>query len=298
VIPTECAICGPAAPSRELYPSTLPETISPDRFSARIVPDRVHHRMVRCVACSLVRSDPILPEEEIARLYAGSAFGYADEAVFARATYGRHLRESLALAPGRTRLLEIGCGDGFFLEEALACGFQEVAGVEPSRDAVDRARPDLRERIRNDLFREGLFPPDHFDVACGFQVLDHLVKPRAALAACRTALRPGGLALFINHDIGAITHRILGERSPVIDVEHIYLYDRRTIARLFEACGFEVLRVFSVANTYPLHYWFKLAPVPTALKSRLLPWLRGAAIGRLTVELRAGNLGIVARRAP
>jgi hypothetical protein len=98
---------------------------------------------------------------------------------------------------------------------------------------------------------------------------------------------------LIHHDAGAWTHRLLGERSPIIDVEHIYLYDRRTMARILAKNGFEVLRVFPVRNRYPLYYWSGMAPLPSAVKRRLVPRLRSSAMGRLAVAWNAGNLGIV-----
>jgi len=296
MIHTQCAICETDAWDRELYPDRLgADAATYRRFSARRQPDRVRYRMVRCRKCGLIRSDPVLPEEELARLYRGSAFDYEEESACAGLTYARYVSKSLPLLKERARMLEIGCGNGSFLEKALEFGFAEVHGVEPSRQAVEAASPTVRERIKNELFHEGLFPPGWFSLICGFQVLDHLTRPNEALRACRVLLEPEGLALFINHDVGAWTNRILGERSPIIDVEHTYLYDKNTMMRIFCKNGFEVLRVFPVRNEYPLAYWCKMAPMPAWLKTRLLPALRRSRCGRWIMPMRAGNLGILAR---
>ena len=291
---TLCAICDTDRWDRPLYAESLGDAaFTSDRFSARRIPDRVHYRVVRCANCGLVRSDPVLEEAELARLYAQSRLTYAQEAAFAGETYAHYLREVVPLAPAQDRLLEIGCGSGFFLERALDLGFAEVCGVEPSRDAVEAASARVRDSILLDSFRDGLFPERHFSVVCGFQVFDHLACPNETLQACRRVLRPGGLLLLIHHDAGAWPHRLLGERSPIIDVEHIYLYNRHTIARMFAKNGFDVLRVFSVRNRYPIYYWTGMAPIPSAMKRRLVPWLRNSALGRLTLAWNAGNLGIV-----
>ncbi len=296
MIHTQCAICESDAWDGEVYAERLgAEAATYDRFSARRQPDRVHYRMVRCRKCGLVRSDPVLPEQELARLYRGSAFDYEEESGCARLTYARYVRESLALLRDRARLLEIGCGNGFFLEEALGLGFGEVHGVEPSRQAVEAASPAVRDRIKNELFQEGLYSPGWFSLVCGFQVLDHLTRPNETLRLCRLLLQPGGVALFINHDVGAWTNRILGERSPIVDIEHTYLYDKKTMARIFRKNGFQVLRVFPVRNEYPLAYWCKMAPLPAWLKTRLLPAVKRSRCGRWIVPMRAGNLGILAR---
>src|SRR5258708_36100401 len=116
------------------------------------MPDRVHYRMVQCAHCGLVRSDPVLDEAELGRLYAESRLTYQHEAGFAGETYAHYLRELLPLLPEKKRLLEIGCGSGFFLERAPHLGFAEVCGVEPSCDAVEAASPKVRASIRNDSF--------------------------------------------------------------------------------------------------------------------------------------------------
>jgi SAM-dependent methyltransferase len=291
---TLCAICDTDRWDQPLYPEALGDgAFTSERFSARRMPDRVHYRMVRCGNCGLIRSDPVLEETKLAGLYAASHLTYAHESEFAGETYVGYLREVLSLAPARDRLLEIGCGSGFFLERALDLGFAEVSGVEPSCDAVEAASPRVRDAIRLDSFRDGLFPESHFSVVCGFQVFDHLSNPNETLQACRRVLQPGGLILLIHHDAGAWTHRLLGERSPIIDVEHIYLYDRRTMARIFVKNGFEILRMFSVRNRYPVYYWTGMAPIPAAIKHRLVPKLHNSALGRRAVAWNAGNLGIV-----
>jgi len=125
-------------------------------------------------------------------------------------------------------------------------------------------------------------------------VLDHAPDPIALLQACRKDLRPGGVALFINHDCGALSARLLGELSPIIDVEHTVLFDKRTMQRTFEKCGFQVRDVFAVRNSYPLSYWTKLAPLPKPLKTPLLSVLHGSGAGRLPLTMSAGNLGLIA----
>ncbi len=298
LLSTRCPICETNSSDREVYAMNFqPQDLNGEVFSARRLPDRLHYRMVRCQRCGLLRSDPILPSDELARLYESSKFTYEAEAEFARATYRSYLERALPLVHERSRLMEIGCGSGFFLREALQLGFEEVWGVEPSTEAVSKAADQVRSTIRPGLYSGDTFPANHFDVICGFQVLDHAPDPAALLGACFKDLKPGGVALFINHDCGGLSNRLLGKLSPIIDVEHTVLFDTRTMRRMFEKCGFAVHDVFSVRNTYPLSYWTKLAPLPRAVKSPLLSLLARVRVGKIPITLSAGNLGIIATKA-
>ena len=293
---TRCAICRTRDADREVYAMNFrAEDLTPEVFSARRLPDRLHYRMVRCGRCGLLRSDPILPVAELARLYEASEFTYAAEAEFARATYARCLRRAVAHTPRRMRLLEIGCGNGFFLEAARAV-FPEVRGIEPSVAAVAQAPALVRGTIDVGLYDQESYPPAHFDTVCAFQMLDHAPDPAALVEAAFLHLKPGGVVLIVVHDAGALSARLLGERSPIVDVEHTVLFDRRTLPRLLERAGFAVVETFAVWNTYPLAYWTRLAPLPGGLKAAALQVLGGTGAGRLPIMLPAGNLGVIARR--
>jgi SAM-dependent methyltransferase len=297
LVETVCAICGPGVQSTELYAANFDlDDLNRDVFSARRLPDRVHYRLVRCDRCLLVRSDPVTDAETLGRLYGDSTFDYGDELTNLRSTYGRYLDKLGSYGAGKDSLLEIGCGNGFFLEEALAHGYRRVQGVEPSIAAANQARPDIGQSIIRDVLRPGVLQPEQFDVVCLFQVFDHMTDPGLVLDECRRALKPGGLMLCLNHNVSALSARLLGERSPIVDIEHTYLYNPQTITSIFTAHGFEVLRVGPVRNQYSLSYLSQLVPLPKSLKDHLLAWLRNNRAGRLRLSVPLGNLYAVGRR--
>src|SRR5512139_1455130 len=158
--PTRCAICGTEGEASLLYPANFtPESLNPSVFSARRTPDRTHYRLLKCNRCGLVRSDPIVNPARLQELYAGSTFTYQSEVTDLCHTYGGYLRRLEKLGARRGSLLEVGCGNGFFLEEGLAQRYSSVSGVEPSRQAVALASERIRPFIRCDVMRPGLFEP-------------------------------------------------------------------------------------------------------------------------------------------
>ena len=75
-------------------------------------------------------------------------------------------------------------------------------------------------------------------------------------------LRPGGVIYVIVHNEQAFQARLFGKRSPIYDVEHIYLFNSSTLPMICRKAGFEPVRTFNVANTYPLEYWLRMSPLP------------------------------------
>lgn len=299
MIPTKCAICGTENNASVLYPANFDvAAFNPDVFSARRLPDMLHYQIVRCNTCGLVRSDPVANAEVLAALYQQSIFTYSQDTPNLAKTYGAALQKTEKYQVSKDHLLEIGCGNGFFLEEARAQGFAQVSGVEPGQDAIQRAAPEIRDRIVCDMMRPGLFAEETFSLICMFQTFDHIAEPNALLGECFKVLKPGGMLLFLNHNVEAISARILKEKSPIIDIEHTYLYSPKTIRQLFGKHGFATLEVKPAWNIIRLYSLLRLIPLPKSAKQKILAKIENSALGRIRFRLPLGNLYIIAQKPP
>ena len=104
LVATRCAICGTEDNSETVYPANFDAgAFTPEIFSARRNPDRIHYRLVRCLTCGLFRSDPVASDDVLSDLYARSEFHYGEETTSSvehlRALPGR---VRAVLEPGRT----------------------------------------------------------------------------------------------------------------------------------------------------------------------------------------------------
>lgn len=293
--PTRCAVCRTAGNATELYKANFDfASFNPIVFSARRSPDRVHYRVVRCNTCGLVRSDPTADSELLKRLYEQSSFNYDYEVSNLRKTYGRYLTKLNKYVVGKGTFLELGCGNGFFLEEALAQGYSNVQGVEPSGDAIAKAKPEIRRFIINDVMREGLFDAEQFNVICMFQLLDHIPDPDVLLEECFRVLKPSGFVLCINHNIDAFSSRLLKSKSPIIDIEHTYFFSPDTVSKIFMAHGFQIKGLGSALNVCSLYYLTHLMPLPKSIKHLLLTLHK--MLRRISLRLPLGNLYVIAQK--
>lgn len=289
-----CAICGSGVSYRVRFPERV-QFASMD-FAARKTPARQHFRMVECANCGLIYSSPILRPDVIYELYRHSPFLQEAQLANMIRDYQDQLRNLLPLLPSKGRLLEIGCANGLFLKAALELGFEDVRGVEPGEESIRAADSVVRDKIVNALFRADLFPPESFDVVCCFQVLDHLLDPAAVLRDAAKLLRKGGLVLLLNHNIRSWFPRVLGERCPMYDIEHIYLFDKRTVAQLLQNNGFEVVGVRNVPNSYTLSYTVKMFPLPPPVKRLVFAVCEKFGLGSFRIRLPAGNMVSIGRK--
>ena len=299
VFPTKCAICDTYYNTTVVCPEQLGiEKINADTYSARRFESKINHfRFVRCIACGLLRSDPILPAENIEQLYRDSKFTYEKHVANLTKTYGYYIRKASKLLANKKTFLEIGCGNGFILEEAKKQGFREVWGIEPSDHAIAEASPEIRAQIKVDICKEGLFTENSFDMITIFQTLDHLTDPSHILSLCYTWLKSGGVILIFNHNERSIPARILGEKCPIIDIEHTYLYNKKTITKLLSKNLFQNITADTAWNVHTMSYLTSLVPLWPRTFKQILQWfLATSNLGRRSLWLPIGNLVAIAQK--
>lgn len=295
---TNCAICTDKQKLVELYPQTIKfNKVNAETFSARRTPDRMHYRLVKCVRCGLIFSSPILEPKKIKKLYERSSFAYENESKYLKDTYRYYLEKALkGRKLANLKLLEIGCGNGFFLKEVQNMGIKSVYGIEPSKSSVKEAPENIRKNIKVDILKSGLFRNNSFDIICCFHTLDHIPNPNKFIKICFNLLKKNGLVIFIVHNTDGLSVKLFGEKSAIFDIEHIYLFNPKSLRTIFKINNFKIDNIINVKNRYPLNYWFRMVPLPNSIKSLFLKLFDITYIGKIPVSIKPGNIGIVAKK--
>lgn len=106
--------------------------------------------------------------------------------------------------PGITKLLDIGCGTGYFLTKAADIA-DDLYGIDPATYECTRFDDIIKGTVENVPFADNTFEC----VIC-LDVLEHIENPKQGLAEICRVLKPGGIAvitvpacqvLFGPHDI-------------------------------------------------------------------------------------------------
>ncbi len=106
------------------------------------------------------------------------------------------------------KILEVGCGQGEFIEKLLRSPGPEVRGIDMNPAAVAHAQRKGLPIALASGDAPGGEPPGSWDAVCAFQVLEHVPDTRGFLASLVRLLRPGGRLIlsvpnadsFIRHD--------------------------------------------------------------------------------------------------
>jgi SAM-dependent methyltransferase len=294
-----CPLCGSADESRVFAEADFDlERLDRFAFASRKLPEYMHYRLIACPTCDLLYASPLPTLDRLARAYQEADFDSSEEARYASRTYARFLPAIVRRIPDRDGALDIGTGDGAFLEQLLANGFCNVVGVEPSAAPIAAARDEIRPLIRHSLFRADDFEPGRFSLVTCFQTIEHVYDPLAIAHAAHSLLKDGGAALFICHNRRALSAKLLGRKSPIFDIEHLQLFSPSSARALLERCGFADVEIKTVVNRYPLQYWMKLFPLPARVKSKVLTALSRSGIGRLPLSAPVGNIAAIGIKRP
>jgi SAM-dependent methyltransferase len=260
-------------------------------FASRKTPEYMSHAMLRCLSCDLAYVERPPSEAVLAASYHAADFDSAGEAEDAADTYARVISPVLERLSGRRdSALEIGTGTGAFLSRLADAGFTKLVGVEPSEAAIAAAPPERRGWIREGIFIEKDYAPESFDLICCFMTLEHVRDPGELASSAWRLLRPGGAFVAVTHNYRGLVNRMLGRRSPIVDIEHMQLFSKRSSQRLLSSRRYVEVVAHSFRNAYPLSYWMRLAPIPNRCKSGLIRGLEASSFDRSKLSVNVGNI--------
>jgi SAM-dependent methyltransferase len=156
----------------------------------------------------------------------------------------RHIRVTEGL-----RLLDVGCGGGFFLRIAARLG-AVVEGVEPSEFGVKIARAsglEVFEGTVEEFLRR--HPEKRFDVITANHVVEHVPNPVEVLGAMGKLLAPGGYAWVAVPNADCIFGRKLKGRWLHTDLPiHLMQFTPQSLIEAGSRAGLELVSW----NTYSL----------------------------------------------
>jgi|SRR6185312_8749007 SAM-dependent methyltransferase len=187
--------------------------------------------------------------------------------------YQQSRPEMLAFLPeSPQRILDIGCGDGFFgaavKQKFPTC---ETWGVEAVAEEA-RTAALHNDRVITGLLEETVdLPERHFDAVFMNDVLEHMTWPEPALATAKRILKPQGrlvislpnVRYFLNVRDLVFKNDWEYQDRGILDRTHFRFYTTRSAENLLRKNGYVVETVVGInqpALSLPYRLLFCLAP--------------------------------------
>lgn len=203
-----------------------------------------------CLHCGLVQS---LPRIDRAPRAPAAVSGGAD---WGNVRYGKAFRTSAVLALLKRHadlnadlsLLDVGSNRGSFVRAFLdAAPLATVVAVEPDARVAPACDGLDRVELIGARIEEAALETERFHIVHSCHTIEHLAEPARVLADHWRVLRPGGLLILDAPNIA-----FLGADDVVeewfID-KHLYHFSARTLMRLLEVCGFEIVSAPDISDS-------------------------------------------------
>jgi 2-polyprenyl-3-methyl-5-hydroxy-6-metoxy-1,4-benzoquinol methylase len=158
-------------------------------------------------------------------------------------------------AGGAPRVLDVGCGEGYFAAALVRRG-AEVVAVDVAAEPLRRARanhPALDVRL---VEPEAPLPLEDssFDVVWAGETIEHVADTAQWLSELRRVLRSGGVVLISTPAHGPLSRLWLGSSRAAFEArfdpraDHLRFYTRRVLAALLVDFGFAEVAVVSAGG--------------------------------------------------
>lgn len=192
--------------------------------------------LVKCSNCEFVFSDRIPTRDELIQFYDRY---YINEPL-SPITILRYDEWLDAFEKFRVKgnILDVGCGNGYFLMRAKAKGWN-IYGTEFTQRQVDVAKANGITMHLGVLDIKN-YEPDFFDVITSIEVIEHLNNPNEELQKFNAICRKGGAVYVTTPNFDALSHYYFKNDWNIFAYpEHLCYYTKKTLSRLFNQNGFK-----------------------------------------------------------
>jgi 2-polyprenyl-3-methyl-5-hydroxy-6-metoxy-1,4-benzoquinol methylase len=210
-----------------------------------------HYEIRHCVGCHAYYLSPFPSPEMLEKAYDVSYYGTKDTKFEAGPIervldgFRKHRSQKLAKKlPLKARILDIGCGNGNFLEYLSSISDFELHGIERDMTAAARAMSKKGMTIKNSPLLYGDYPNDYFDAITLFHVFEHLTNPKETLSIINTILKSGGILYLSFPNIGSIqAHLFKGKWLHLDPPRHLIFFTPKDFIALMGERNFACKQV-------------------------------------------------------
>jgi 2-polyprenyl-3-methyl-5-hydroxy-6-metoxy-1,4-benzoquinol methylase len=151
---------------------------------------------------------------------------------------------------GAQRILDIGCGFGFFLKGLDYLDYCTY-GIDISKKAIEESQKRSRAGLAQANATAIPFKTSSFDAVTIFDLIEHVKDYEAGLREIHRVLKPGGYIFLITLNAGSFLRPLAGQSwSWYKDSSHEHMFSTSQIEKSLLICGFGETDVRTFLNFY------------------------------------------------
>ena len=193
------------------------------------------------------------------------------------------------------RLLEVGCGPGYFLrlaEKKYSNG--ELYGIDINRKLIEYAKKQT-QKIKLFVYKGAKlnFPDNYFETVCSLQVIEHMSNPEYFLAEAFRVLKNKGFLILATPNPEGICAKVLKNKWQGYRFDHISLKVPKEWEKIIKNSGFKIIK----QGTTGLTGFKTLQKIPFGLINWIpmaifgfFPWYKGESYMVMAQKKNLKNL--------
>jgi SAM-dependent methyltransferase len=140
-----------------------------------------------------------------------------------------------------SRLLDVGCGSGDFLNDVRALTSCQVYGIDLSPRAARAAEENYGLEALTGTIMESPFPDKYFDLITAWEYLEHVHSPSEVLLKMSQLLKDEGSCIISTPNFNSFNSKLFKEKWYHLDCpRHLFLYSPDTVSKLLDKAGLTV----------------------------------------------------------
>jgi len=212
--------------------------------------DRLHgfagqFQYVQCADCALVYMNPQISPDCISQFYPTDYAPHQANSVSNKSIRKPDLPEMiLDSLNSQSRVLDVGCGNGDFLNRVRQFCHCSVNGVDFSENAVLCAKKQYGLEVFQGDVLSAPFEINSFDLITCFSCIEHIPNPSQVVKRMFTLCKPSGWLFIKTPNYNSFAAKLFKDKWYHLDCpRHLYIFSPSTIKALLGKAGFETVKI-------------------------------------------------------
>ncbi len=144
----------------------------------------------------------------------------------------------------KSRVWDLGAGDGTFLLTLKNLGYEDCVGVEPGENGLKVARERDIAIVKGMIEDLPVLTKGKKVLAVTmFHLIEHLSNPKESLATIRSVLVKDGVLVIETPNATAPIQSVTNHCNHLVYPEHLYYWTEQSLQTILEQSGFDILDI-------------------------------------------------------